>query len=138
MKDRLYKSRSDKIILGVCGGLSKYFDIDASIVRIVWAATAFFYGTGFLLYLIAAFILPYEDELRGEPLSEEQAPRESHTPSNVDNQRKVLAAILIVAGLLLLLKNFHFTFYGNLLWPLALVSVGAYLIIQGRNDHHEK
>ena len=140
MKGRLYKSRSDKMILGVCGGLSKYFDIDASIIRIIWAATALFYGTGFLLYLVAAFVLPYEEELQRD--SGWQAPSETDTPAEgtdrSDDQRKALAAILIIAGLVLLMKNFRFIFFDELLWPAALIGVGAYLILRGRNDTNEK
>lgn len=141
MKGRLYKSRKDKMILGVCGGLSRYFEVDVSILRILWAATALFYGTGVLLYLVAAFVLPYEEELYpsssngGE--TDEAGPK-SLSKTSTEDQRRMVAGILIAAGVLLLLKNFRFTLALDLIWPIGLVAVGAYLILQGRKDGNEK
>ncbi len=57
---KLYKSSYDKKICGVCGGIAEYFDIDSTIVRLIWAILAFFWGTGILIYIIAALVLPYE------------------------------------------------------------------------------
>ena len=45
-------------LAGVCGGVAEYFNIDPTIVRVVWALLAFFYGTSILLYLIMAFVVP--------------------------------------------------------------------------------
>ncbi len=53
---RLYKSK-DKKISGVCGGVAEYFGIDPTIVRVIWAITSLFWGTGILIYLILAFVL---------------------------------------------------------------------------------
>lgn len=55
---RLYKSRTDKKISGVCGGLAEVLGIDSSIIRIVWVLIALFYGFGIILYIVAALILP--------------------------------------------------------------------------------
>lgn len=57
---KLYLSDTDKKIAGVCGGLADYFDIDATIIRIVWFVAAFFYGTGFILYIAFWLIVPRE------------------------------------------------------------------------------
>lgn len=56
---KLYRSRDDKMICGVCGGLAKYFDVDSSLVRI-GCALILFTGAGFLAYILAALIVPYE------------------------------------------------------------------------------
>ena len=58
---RLYRSRSDRVIGGVCGGLAKYFGIDAVIVRIVAVVAAFFGGAGILAYIAAMLLVPDED-----------------------------------------------------------------------------
>lgn len=58
MKKRLYRTRTDRKLAGVCGGVAEYFNIDLTIVRVVWALLAFFYGTSILLYLIMAFVVP--------------------------------------------------------------------------------
>ncbi|GHV05582.1 PspC family transcriptional regulator [Clostridia bacterium] len=55
---RLYKSRRNKMICGVCGGLADYFGLDPSVMRIIVVALMLFAGTGLLLYIIAAIILP--------------------------------------------------------------------------------
>ncbi len=54
---RLYKSENNKVLLGVCGGIGEYFNIDPVIVRLVWALLAC-NGTGILAYIIAACIIP--------------------------------------------------------------------------------
>ena len=55
---KLYRSERDVKIGGVCGGLAEYFDIDPSIIRIVWAAWVLFGGTGLIAYIIAWIVLP--------------------------------------------------------------------------------
>ena len=55
---RLMRSSADKKIGGVCAGLADYFDLDPTIVRIVWLLAVFCAGTGFLLYVILWIALP--------------------------------------------------------------------------------
>jgi len=55
---KLYKSRENKVIFGICGGIGEYFDIDPVIIRIIWLLFVLGLGTGILLYIIAAFIIP--------------------------------------------------------------------------------
>lgn len=62
MDKKLYKSRTDKKISGVCGGLSKYCDIDVTIIRVVWLLTALFWGAGLIAYLVCALVFPNEPE----------------------------------------------------------------------------
>ena len=56
---RLHRSKRNKVILGVCGGLSEYLHIDPVIIRIV-AILALFMGWGFFIYIVAAIIMPEE------------------------------------------------------------------------------
>ncbi len=58
---RLKRSVKDKMIAGICGGLADYFDIDSTLVRLVFAFTVLFAGTGILAYLIMWIIVPKED-----------------------------------------------------------------------------
>jgi phage shock protein C len=55
---RLYKSESNKVIGGVCGGLGEYLGIDPTILRIVMVVLIFFHGAGLLIYLIAWICMP--------------------------------------------------------------------------------
>jgi phage shock protein C len=55
---RLYRSRSDRRIAGVCGGLAEYFNIDPTIVRLVWAVLILGAGVGLLAYVLFWIIVP--------------------------------------------------------------------------------
>ncbi|AHI56910.1 PspC domain-containing protein [Listeria ivanovii] len=55
---KLYKSSSQKMISGVCGGLAEYFGIEVTIVRLIWVGLSLIAGSGILLYIIAAIIIP--------------------------------------------------------------------------------
>ena len=56
MKKRLVKK--DKKIFGVCSGLGEYFDIDPTVVRVLFLASVLLFGTGVLLYIILAIVMP--------------------------------------------------------------------------------
>lgn len=62
MEKKLYKSRTDKKICGVCGGIAEYIECDPTIVRLITALLALGFGTGILLYLVAALVMPYKPE----------------------------------------------------------------------------
>lgn len=60
MHDRLYRSRDERVIFGVCGGLAERFDVDPSIVRIVFALLVLSAGIGLGLYIVMALVVPEE------------------------------------------------------------------------------
>lgn len=60
---RLYKSRYDRKIFGVCGGIANYLEIDPTIVRLAAAILVFCFGTGFMAYIIAALVMSDEPEI---------------------------------------------------------------------------
>ncbi len=62
MNKKLYKSNSDKKIDGVCAGIAEYFGIDSTIIRLIWVLVALFAGSGILLYIIAALVMPRNPE----------------------------------------------------------------------------
>lgn len=55
---RLYRSNVSKMIGGVCGGIAEYFDIDPTIVRLIWAFAILCGGFGLLAYIVAWIIIP--------------------------------------------------------------------------------
>lgn len=57
---KLMKSRTNKVICGVCGGVGEYFNVDPTIIRLLWIVFMFLGGSGILAYLIAAVIIPEE------------------------------------------------------------------------------
>ena len=60
MEKKLYRSRTDKKICGVCGGLAKYFNIDPTLVRLGVALFTLFGGCGLLAYIVCALVIPEE------------------------------------------------------------------------------
>lgn len=131
MDNQLHKSNQDKMILGVCGGVAEYFEVDSSLVRIIWAVASFVFGTGIILYLIAAIILPYGDESQGTNYEGNKK-----TP-NVDrsSQRKVIGLVLIAGGLFILLRNFAFYIDFDYVFSAFLVVLGIVVIFKGREKN---
>ena len=58
MNNKLYKSNSNKMIAGVCGGIAEYFNVDPTLVRLAWVVFALFAGSGLLAYIIFALVVP--------------------------------------------------------------------------------
>ena len=59
---KLMRSRTDRKVAGVCAGFAEYFDLDVTVVRVVWLIVAIFGGGGFLAYGIAWIVMPEEPE----------------------------------------------------------------------------
>jgi phage shock protein C len=55
---RVYRSRKERMVAGVCGGLAEYFGIDPTIVRLAFVASAFLGGAGLVAYVVAWVIIP--------------------------------------------------------------------------------
>ena len=60
MAKKLYRSKDERMIWGICGGLSKHFDLDPTIVRVIAVLTLLFGGGGILIYIILRFLIPLE------------------------------------------------------------------------------
>lgn len=58
MEKRLYKSTTNKVLCGVCGGIGEYLNVDPTIIRLLCLLLICGYGSGLLVYLIAAVIIP--------------------------------------------------------------------------------
>lgn len=58
MNKRLYKSKINKMLCGVCGGIAEYFDLDPTLIRLGWAVFCALGGSGIIAYIIAAIIIP--------------------------------------------------------------------------------
>ena len=61
---KLYRVNEGKKLCGVCMGLSEYFEIDVTIVRLIWVFISLVYGSGILLYIIAALIMPIKPPIK--------------------------------------------------------------------------
>lgn len=150
MSDRLYRSRKDRLIGGVCGGLGAYFGIDPVIVRLVFVAAVVWGGLGFVGYMLLWIIIPPEErsgmtaaDAIGANVAEiERSARgragEARSAFNASSpemrERSTWLAIgLIVTGVLLLFGNIVGVTLAKL-WPLLLVALGVYIIFQARQE----
>lgn len=120
---RLYRSRRDRVIGGVCGGLGGYFNVDPSILRVVWLLTVLLGGTGLLAYLISWIIIP-ESYPENDPGPIER---------NVDSH-KLLGVVLIALALLFIAFRFGRGYLDvipiTFILPLALIAIGIALLIR--------
>jgi len=57
---KLLRSLDNRMICGVCGGIGNYFNVDPTLIRLVWVLASLFAGSGLLVYIIAAIIIPEE------------------------------------------------------------------------------
>ena len=57
---RIYRSRKNRIIAGVCGGIAEYLNIDPTIIRLLWVLFSLLHGVGIILSIVAAIIIPEE------------------------------------------------------------------------------
>lgn len=57
---RIYRSREDRVVSGVCGGVGEYFNLDPVLIRVLWLSAFLAYGAGIVMYILAALIIPEE------------------------------------------------------------------------------
>ncbi|HUY99304.1 MAG TPA: PspC domain-containing protein [Thermomicrobiaceae bacterium] len=118
----LRRSRSDRVVAGVCGGVGRYLGVDPVLIRIAWVALAIAAGTGVLLYVLAWIVIPEEHE--GEEIA--AAPH-----SDRATVRMVAGGVLIVIGGLLLVNRVAPWVNGQLVWAIALIAVGLLVVSRG-------
>lgn len=74
MEKRFYKSTTDKKLAGVCAGVAEYFEVDPTLVRLIWVVFTFAGGAGILAYIIAAIIMP-EAPTGSQPVKRKKKPQ---------------------------------------------------------------
>ncbi|MBR1640033.1 MAG: PspC domain-containing protein [Treponema sp.] len=88
MSKKLYKSRKNKMIDGVCGGLADFFSIDATIIRLIFALAVILKGAGILLYIIACIIIPREPDDGSSDSNEADENVENLKSANINDSEK--------------------------------------------------
>jgi phage shock protein PspC (stress-responsive transcriptional regulator) len=152
--DRLYRSRDDRMLTGVAGGVADSLDTDPSLVRIAWVILAFLTGgIAVIVYIVMAIVVP---EAPAGTMTGATAPAgvsagsgpagsgptggdsAAAVPPSLPHRRDpgdrargglVLGALLIVVGGLFLIRQLLPSLDFGLLWPIAAIGLGVLLII---------
>jgi phage shock protein C len=123
--NKLYRSRNNSIIAGVCGGLGNYFGIDPTILRLLFVFLAFYHFLGVWVYLVMLILMPQAPE--------GYADRQAATRlGESGTTTKVLGGGLVILGLLALVSTLNIRWLGWLslgqVWPVLIVLLGVVLL----------
>lgn len=159
MPKRLYRSRTDRMLFGVAGGFAEYLDMDPAFVRIIWALLILAGGAGFLLYIVAAIVIPEAPygyvpgaprapgvaAAAGAPAGAEPVPGDAPDPnatpgqsawvSDASHHRRdgngalVLGGLLVVVGGWFIVRDLLPGFDDRFVGPGFLIVVGLVLVL---------
>ena len=146
---KLYRSRNNRVIAGVAGGLGEYFNVDPVIVRLLFVLLGFAGGNGLLVYVIAWILIPERplvtmqepsySQTSGPSYDGEDSPGSTGEFDYVDSsfatngeRHRLLGAILLVVGLVLLGEKTGLWLDLAWLLPVGLIVAGFVVLVKGR------
>lgn len=142
MRERLYRSRTDRMLFGVAGGMADWLDLDPSLVRLVWALLILAGGVGLLLYIVAAIVIPEEpadaaaraaaavpaSAADADDWHARRAARRAARAQRSGNGAMIFGLVLIVLGAWFLFDRFvHID--TAFLFPGVLIVLGGALVV---------
>ena len=133
MNRRLYRCRENRVIAGVASGVAEFFNLDPTLVRVVWFLSIFFGGVTLLVYIGLAIIVPLEPA-SGEGAHADNQPvvePEGHRHSSNGSGRLTMYAgfaLILLGGLALLDMVLPGWVSWRQLWPLFLIGMGGLLL----------
>jgi phage shock protein C len=138
MDRKLYRSRSDSILAGVCGGLGQYLGIDPNLVRIAFILFTVFSGVGTLIYFLLWILVPREGQTgyENEPFQSRahQFRDDVVNLAQGPNPKAIswIGIALLTAGLVFLVQALNLSFLqwlnGTVIWAAVLIVGGGALI----------
>jgi phage shock protein PspC (stress-responsive transcriptional regulator) len=144
----LYRSKSDSVIAGVCGGLGEYFNTDPIIFRILFVLAILFGGGGVLVYIILWIAVPEEkttifNSYKTSNMESNNTKNEDFNNETIYNRNEKVpepqknsegniwgGLILITIGIIFLIDRFVPNIDFGDLWPIILIAIGAILIMK--------
>jgi phage shock protein PspC (stress-responsive transcriptional regulator) len=137
---KIYRSKEDKMIAGVCGGIAEYLRIDSVWVRLVFFISIFINGIGLLAYLILWVIIPdnpdqedkeNKEDKKSKKVSQEKSQNITEKTNTHDNHsRLIVGSILIFIGVIFMLKEFFKLFDWSIFWAIFFIGIGIILLIR--------
>jgi len=157
---KIYRSKTDRVLLGVAGGLGEYFEVDPIIVRLIFVLLTIWGGAGILFYIIAAVVIPEapkadgknKDVEEGEVVSDQtekikkdaeefsQKAKVAAQAIASDYQKKpnrgsqLFGLILLGLGVFFLVQMYVPWFSLSKLWPLLIIFIGLALLVNVRKE----
>ena len=135
---KIYRSETDKMLAGVAGGLGEYFEVDSTLIRIIFVLLTIFGGSGILIYIILWILVPSESYINSSSddtikANAQEMKKKAKTFANefsTENpHRGWFGAIIIVIGILFLTDNLGFLRF-SVVWPVVLIAIGAMLLLK--------
>jgi len=117
----LHRSRDDRVIAGVCGGLGHYAGVDPILLRVAFVVLAIGGGVGFIIYGLAWLVIPVE------------APGEQPVTvarSSAAAGRVLVGTALIALGSIFLINRFV-SWFGKIVGPITLIGIGVAVLVWG-------
>jgi phage shock protein C len=135
LRKQLYRSKNDRVLGGVAGGLGEYFDVDSTLIRIIFLILFFSGGSGVILYLVLWLIIPSKPgrKIAGDQTIKENVDEIKSKAGKISQRqgRQWLGILLLVLGFVFLLQNLGFfrIFIGKL-WPAVLILIGVAILFR--------
>jgi len=143
---KLYRSKSDRVLFGICGGIAKYFNVDATLIRILFLLLALS-GIGILFYIALALIIPEDptEQIEGdrEHAAKKFIENIGHNAQKIAHELKhgknwwsdsknVLGIIVLVIGVILLAQVFFPIIFMplHMLLPIVVIGIGLYFLVR--------
>ncbi|CEP78105.1 PspC domain-containing protein [Defluviitoga tunisiensis] len=142
---KLYRSRDNKVLAGVCGGIGEYFEIDPVIIRLIWIVLTMIWGFGLFLYIIAIFLIPLEPkEIKIQDVGTTTQESKKDYRHLEDNDRNIvitlIALFFIVLGIMVVISiiapsTYIFRNIIKGILGVAMIIIGIYLVFKSKKDY---
>jgi phage shock protein PspC (stress-responsive transcriptional regulator) len=145
---KIYRSRSDRMVFGVCGGIAEYYNIESLWVRLVFIFLGITGAIGFLLYLALALLMPLD------PASTDRSPNLLDSAGRLkekaaglsaewrmeslstERRRNLLGLVIVAIGVIAFYNELFPEFWigWKIVWPIVIILIGFSFISSGRNE----
>jgi len=145
MTRRLYRSKTDRMLGGVCGGLGSYLAIDPTFVRILFFVLIFGGGTGFWIYVLMWILIPEEGETESKEFGDRMRNLGDEFATAVSRPHPksglIVGGGLILMGIFWLIERLNISWLWwwdfDILWPGLLIIAGGVLLYRWFNERSD-
>ncbi len=141
---RLYKSRKNRVIAGICGGVADYLNVDPVLIRIIAVVMLFVGGGSAIAYIVGMIIIPDEPKpvasgIETEPTSTPPPPPPGAAGPSAHTGGLIVGVIMLFLGFTFLMRtipffrHYYWWFWDigwNFFWPSILIVIGLLIILK--------